>query len=263
MNHSMTFLLMGLAVLTVAAGTAGGCSTLADDCRDARCWGGGSSAGGSAGGGATGGGGSATGAGSCTLGTEVGCAPGDKCTFVDLATLEIGCVEAGSGGPATLCADERDCAVGHVCDPATQVCEEICNEPGAVSTCYPGWCLDLSYPGHGLCTVGCEPIGTNGCPDGLTCGWWTLHDGDQATFHCAVPADGGNLAEGDPCVIYPFTLVTNTCAPGLACVGVEPEGSCLRWCAPTGQQSQCAPGQICQAFPSPIIQNGTEYGACM
>ncbi len=201
----------------------------------------------------TNGGNGGGGPGSCTVGTEKGCAAGKKCSVIDPVTGGLGCVDAGPYQAWTVCAIDTDCAVGLWCDLVDDVCRPICNASDCLNL---GNCLEAprkdspngTVTGLKVCIANCEPDEAKPCNQingPVTCAR------QAGNWSCAKTANGG---AGKSCVD------DTHCAPGLFCTA---SNNCWEWCV-KGASGTCTmgTGSSCLSINPPQKRGNTEYGMC-
>jgi hypothetical protein len=200
------------------------------------------------------GGGGSGGAGPiCELGTSSGCLSTQKCSVVDPATGELGCVTAGSRPDWSKCMQNADCGLAAYCEGFTRVCKPICDGADDCVTHAEAQCVQAQQgsgdPVVGLtvCTAHCNPIQTPPC-DGahgaVTCGY-------RAAVGALDCFASGNVGVGDSCT------TDADCAPGLACTG-----ECREWCQPPGWNNGCGVIEDCEARNPAVYYEGEQYGVC-
>jgi hypothetical protein len=170
--------------------------------------------------------------GTCNPLTQEGCAPGNKCTWIQVADSpeplgQIGCVAAGTVAAGGACVQGAagettgfdDCQAGLVCISAR--CDDICGfdeSPGAACAegyqCsrYAGLFANGSDdPVAGACVLSCDPVtqlrgDDTPCPGSQGCYLLT-----SSTDTIAVCAGAGTLAHGQEIVGPAYA---NSCLPG-------------------------------------------------
>jgi hypothetical protein len=168
----------------------------------------------------------------CKPFTQVGCSPGEKCTWIRVVETpeplgELGCVADGTVAAEGACTQGAagtdtgfdDCQAGLIC--INGLCKDICGFDGSPAA----MCDDNNNctryadlfsngaedPSAGACTPGCDPVsqlrndGTS-CPGGQGC--YLL---SSLIDTVAVCAGAGTLAHGQTIT---GTAFANTCLPG-------------------------------------------------
>ncbi|MEZ4443522.1 MAG: hypothetical protein R3B72_30905 [Polyangiaceae bacterium] len=185
-----------------------------------------------------------------TLGTDIGCQPGFKCSITTVPNGPPGCVSAGSRPAWAECNVDGQCAVGTWCDLVRHVCKPVCNN----ATC-PGDGLCKPAPdGNGgnvsslqVCTADCEPVGATPC---------NQSSGDVT---CVRTPDGLDCMTSSSLAKYASCVTDYQCSPGLVCYA---QSYCDEWCTVGG--NDCPGGYFCAALnPQVFSQSGLiEYGIC-
>lgn len=168
--------------------------------------------------------------GECDLGLQ-NCGAGRSCQInPEGAGVVTYCASAGGGIDGAPCTTEVDCAAGHFCAIAGNVCRRYCCGSG---TCGAGRaCLPAAAgSAAGYCFVsGCDYISGSGCGAGLGC-YPFMVDG----AFTPVCFRAGAAGEGQACTNL------DDCASGLACAG---DSVCRRFCrpsAPSCSTGTCTP----------------------
>lgn len=215
--------------------------------------------------GATGGAGGVTGTGgadNCALGEVTGCADGEKCSVVDMATGDTGCVTAGNKPAWARCEFDADCQAGQWCDGSTEVCHPICQpgndecNEGPGSKCIAAFGdSDTAIPNLGICTSDCDPLTADPCSDDPVALTTCYYNIDETYWDCAKTL---GLKEGEICTPGPFA-----CERGTGCVGSEMsvEAHCLAWCTPPDSPT-CDDGENCNGVNFTITHGSDEIGIC-
>lgn len=201
----------------------------------------------------------------CGLLPNCGCPPGEKC-YVNTASTPFRreCTTAGTGDPSTICTSEAGCRPATQCLPlyttamsGESMCYGYCNSeedcPTDASVCFSFFIGEI-YPK--VCSHGCDPIASSGCPSGTKCMIFRLTSPSVELTDCS--ADSGSTPAGGPCV------TEADCAPGTFC-GSD---TCLAYCTrPSGPE--CRFSETCQeitdpstGLPTPVILDGISYGFC-
>jgi hypothetical protein len=203
----------------------------------------------------------------CKLVTpQCGCAAGEMCALTSAGDRE--CRPGGDKAIGEECTDLFSCEAGALCAgvplSTLLVCARYCDTD---ADCAGALCLiELNnaqgdpIPDVKICTDNCDPVGSSGCPVGLdlSCQLYQFSDGGMEVFTLCSGAGAGT--QGASCAD------NDDCAPGYACftVGSPPNDTnqCLQWCKPPN--GACPAGATgCQSFPTPLMYNGVEYGACL
>lgn len=180
----------------------------------------------------------------CVL-TSVGtCGSGKKCSIVNTATGDTGCVDAGFRPAFAVCLEDTECAEGTFCDGYTSVCKPFCDSD---LTCGAGFCVSATsdtdiIEDAFVCTAHCNPLTVAPCAlTGVTCFW----DGELQEFDCAASL---GKSVGDECEF------ANHCAGGLLCF----KEACDEWC--TIENSQCPFLEYCAELP---YEYDVKVGVCI
>jgi hypothetical protein len=194
-------------------------------------------------------------------GKECGCMmPGEKCAVEVLSTGESNCIPISLAAKPKWsgCQTDADCAKGTWCDHRNRVCEPICI---TLDDCDPGQqCIEVlkdgtttPVPGLRVCTSHCDPINPDPpCGAGLTC----IYNFGVKDSECAKT---GGVPEGSSCD------ASNSCDPGLICVGIDPSYTCELWCSPADSLDHpvCPNGRpYCKPFNPTVVFEGVSYGVC-
>jgi hypothetical protein len=196
-------------------------------------------------------------------GHECGCPqPNTKCAVQALDTGASDCIPISVMAKPKWsgCTTDGDCAKGTWCDHRSRVCKPICS---TVDDCEPDEkCIEVAQdavvamvPGLRVCTAHCNPIFPEPpCGAGLTCVY--NFDVNVKDSECATTA---GVPEGSECA------ASNSCNPGLICVGMAPNYSCQEWCSPADAKDhpECpASRPFCKAFNPTVIFDTKSYGFC-
>lgn len=195
----------------------------------------------------------------CGLIPNCGCPTGQKCSVTG-TTHERQCVDAGTGTAAEPCERDDECEAETFCarmfSPAgadEAICFGFCRDegdcPGDASICLRG----LAPETVGYCTIGCDLLTSEPCPDGSKCKWLrTTTDVDYTD--CI--ADVGAGLMGSSCT------GEDQCAPGYFCSGST---TCIGYCRISPAPDTCTFG--CSQFsisgsPVDLVFDGVSYGYC-
>ena len=174
--------------------------------------------------------------GRCDVGLQ-NCAAGQSCQVVGSATQ---CVASGTGIDGAPCTTEEQCAPGHFCASAGNVCRRYCcgaTGCAANQTCIPG----LAGSAVGFCLVtNCDPVGQTGCPN-AGCYVVALEDG-RITNACL---GAGTLPRGASCD------GSVNCVPGSDCFG----SVCRQICRPSSPS--------CDSGVCTPTEGADDVGACI
>jgi hypothetical protein len=201
---------------------------------------------------------------SCTVVPQSGCAgsaPACDITAAADGTLACRAVTA-QGGATSHCPALTDCKVGFTCmgdgkgDP--DYCAKFCDVDADCSPSTGSRCMNpLQGPtGHPLgvstCSIACNPSKQTGCPSGMGCLAFDDPAGDFSDCFYM-----GKTPDGDTCIS------DADCMPGSSCVNdATGTGACTHFCV-VGNDATCPAGlQLCQAFSTPLVIAGVQYGGC-
>ncbi|MGF1469015.1 MAG: hypothetical protein ACFCGT_23055 [Sandaracinaceae bacterium] len=189
--------------------------------------------------------------GECEFGVRGSCGAGMACVLVgsSMDGWETACTNEGAGGLGAPCASggANQCQDTLSCDRGA--CRAYCCVDSP-EDCQPGeFCLGIgNADGAGQCRTAsdCDPIDqSGGClNDDPTAGCYVLGAGTD----CLEP---GDAIEGEACEF------SNSCAPGLICVGGAGAGTCRTLCRTQDPEPRCAGDFTCAG-----IEGQTEYGFC-
>jgi hypothetical protein len=178
------------------------------------------------------------------------CGANAKCTAnVNTGARECIALDATTASAWSACTLDRECPVGHFCDPHNNVCKPICN--GSCAPCVPvrdrnGNTID----GLSVCVAACEPELSLQCGMGATCAWDPTLGGGNGAFDCF---QDGTKNYGDTC----SAGLPPSCVSGYVCA----LGQCRDWCVTS--PDDCVTG-YCADFDSfTPKQGGDTYGFCL
>jgi hypothetical protein len=195
----------------------------------------------------------------CGLFPNCGCPSGQKCSI----NYEEGgrrCVVAGDAGVAEFCEGNSDCDVDTACviiysgaGETEGLCHRYCVDdddcPGDAGICRY---ILTSEPTVGICSMGCDLLTSDPCPEGTKCKWLEATGGGWYT-NCI--ADVGTGRMGNSCSGEQHCDRGHFCSEG---------GYCVEYCSITPTDT-CTYG--CRQFtidgsPVDIIFDGVSYGYC-
>ncbi|MBW2263583.1 MAG: hypothetical protein JRG91_16600 [Deltaproteobacteria bacterium] len=195
----------------------------------------------------------------CGLLPNCGCPPGRKCA-INSETDERHCIVAGAGTEADPCEDNGDCDEETVCirlysyaGETEALCHRYCESsddcPGDAAVCRG---VLPSEPEIGICSIGCDLLTSDPCPDGTKCKWLETSLG---VWYTDCIADVGTGMMGNSCT------TEEHCARGYFCS----EGTCVGYCRISPAPDTCTFG--CRQFsiggsPADLIFDGVSYGFC-
>lgn len=178
------------------------------------------------------------------------CGSGAKCT-ANMVTGARECItlDAGTASPWSACTLDRECPLGHFCDPHNNVCKPICNS--SCAHCAPVRDRNgNTIEGLSVCVASCEPELSLKCGTGATCAWDPLLGGGNGAFDCF---QDGSKNYGESC----SPGVPPQCVSGYVCA----LGKCRDWCVTI--PDDCVVG-YCADFDSfTPEQDGLTYGFCL
>lgn len=204
--------------------------------------------------------------GSCTespcrlVSPQCGCGAGEGCSVSGSGAR--GCSAAGTALEGQACTGPSSCQAGMLCigaGGAQAFCARFCNRD-ADCTGGPGSLCLLTLddgsggalPGVTLCTVSCNATSSAGCGAGMACA--VLQESSGAMRWLTSCRAAGTATTGGAC------STDDDCAPGHFCADAGFGNECIRYCTyPSG--FECSFGS-CNAFTTPVIVGGTEYGYC-
>ena len=153
------------------------------------------------------------------------------------------------GGP-NACGDGLHCSDSIGRSRAQRMCRRLCGDhgdcqEGAGSRCAPAF----NEPTVDVCSVHCNPVTGDGCPDGMGC---TIRPTPTGGFHteCHRAGLGRN---GDAC----SDIVD--CATGFTCGGMA---QCTPWCR-VGNDGPCPGSMRCVSYRTPLQIGAANYGTCL
>jgi hypothetical protein len=198
---------------------------------------------------------SSTGPACSPVGLQGDCGAGQKCTVVDAATGEAGCIAAGVTADYAACLSNANCGPGSWCDEPTGVCKPVCGDTEDCTNAGFGTCLQARLGGQlvqgmMVCTAHCSPTALDPCGADVNC----VLSGAPNDSDCYLSGGKDGL---DVCT------ESRECAPGLVCA---PDGYCVEWC-PEAEIGQCcglclASCTPCQPLDPPLFYGGVAMPAC-
>lgn len=191
---------------------------------------------------------------------QCGCPGGEMCS-ID-GSGDRGCVEEGSVAMGAACGANGDCLAGGIClgDAEGGYCGEFCEVDG---DCAPQICgvklgdgAGGELPGVTLCSSGCDPASSAGCPAGMGCVLGREGAGAERFFFMCFPA--GTATDGALCA------TADVCAPGYGCYDNGTDTACYRNC--DVDNDLCPGAQLCYALndenAAPVVVDGYSLGVC-
>ncbi len=199
----------------------------------------------------------------CSLLTQAGCQPTERCGEMMVAGTtgtKIACGAAGTGGAGATCKNNGDCDRTTICESSSSACMTLCDTSAAKTvTCGAGLvCQALggekAIAAHaGVCIANqtCNEITNEGCPADKQC----LPSSGALAAACFAVTSG---VAGDACV-------SNACAKGFICM----QGKCHLICDASGALADhgCPAGVTCQGLvltgpDGKAVPNDQHLGSC-
>lgn len=185
--------------------------------------------------------------------------PGASCSEIvgDAGTTDgdaaVGTADAGPLAVDQPCADGDVCAAELVCADfgvGGAHCKPTCTVPedcvGPRSRCSR---TDVETADM-VCSSNCDPLGSGECSAGEKC---LLSRAPDSRLDANCVAHGGQAFQ-ESCTI------SADCAPGLLCIGTDPNKLCEHLCAVGG--TDCGAGSACNAVAGDNELGGVNYSYC-
>lgn len=196
----------------------------------------------------------------CGLIPNCGCPSGQKCSLHP-DTMARHCIDAGTSTIAEPCENDDECEEETLCarmysysGEEEPICFGYCRDdgdcPGDASICLYALSPETTV---GYCTIGCDLLTSEPCPDLSKCKWLESTGGEYFT-DCI--ADVGTGTMGSSC------SGENQCQRGYFCSGGT---TCMGYCRITPPPDTCSFG--CRQFsisgsPVDLVFDGVSYGYC-
>ncbi len=204
----------------------------------------------------------------CDILTACGCPAGETCDidFSDVMGTACRPITSPAAAEGDACGAAKSCDAGGVCLGTPGLCRTYCD---ANTDCGSprGQCLititDGTNPIAGIpkvCTSNCDPtnVALGGCPAAQKCSLFVLDVGGVNTnlVDCDTIVTAG--APGASCTTN-GAGDDSKCAKDVLCVTQGTTNTCRKACVVGG--NQCGAG-TCQAFGTPFVVGGINYGFC-